>query len=815
MTAKYITIRIRIANRETVRMEIYGDGTGLSGEPTGQLNLNPESIFQIKILHHAAINGEISEPDVKRLGELLFSSLLDEKLKHEFLNLYHKAQQENAVLRMELDVDERTLPGLAVLPWEFMHVPSSADHGSFWPATAPNVVFSRWRSLRHFPEPIQLKLGERLRIAMAVAAPQDEGVVKYQRIWKELKENARTERIDLLPIISPANRFSIDEVLEQSPHIFHFIGHGRLKDENNNDSGQVALVDDFGSAEWVNADHFSELFSRHKPGLVLLQSCESGARSDSNAFTGVASQIVQMNIPAVVAMQFVVSNPTAQRFALEFYKRLAENAPVDKAAQEARRRIALGPSGYKSRDFATPVLFMRVREGSLFQRQTDFPEKSTIIERLKNEVSSMEQNANFDEAVKSWKDIRDLDPNDREIEPALKRLKEKSRNQHAIRELKHQLSRRRDDLDRPLYIRVTKFLTQMEKAPPGEEDKIYMELVRDFLEGNISPEDFQQSWEADASRPGQNKEPNYQLLAKRLMRGDFVPFIGSEILYLSGLPVPPSPEMAREMAERIKYHDFNGTRPMISQYYRMEGYSKGMVAETVKNMLKKNMDPCLPNPVYDVLSEIDAPIMIISSSYDNLLECIFKEKGKKFAVGSHYVFSSSEDDFGKILVKYSDKPGVETLCTAEELSSLELLENRYTFIYKVCGGFCTNTDEIDDREQAAAGGKADPLLLLENDFFSFSRHLEQLIPDYIIQRLLGRGFLFLGYSLEEWQDRLIAHAFLEKSRGRTDSSYSVWPGPSRFNRIFWKSNQVDILNEELKHFATRLSENIRHMKNEK
>jgi len=32
---------------------------------------------------------------------------------------------------------------------------------------------------------------------------------------------------------------------------------------------------------------------------------------------------------------------------------------VDKAVQEARRHIALGPAGFKSRDFATPVLFMR------------------------------------------------------------------------------------------------------------------------------------------------------------------------------------------------------------------------------------------------------------------------------------------------------------------------------------------------------------------------------------------------------------------------------------------------------------------------
>ena len=100
----------------------------------------------------------------------------------------------------------------------------------------------------------------------------------------------------------------------------------------------------------------------------MLQACEGAMLSSSQAFVGLASRVVQQNIPVVVAMQYEVSNATASRFARRFYQQLAEDDPVDIAAQYGRRAIALGPTQYRKRDFATPVIFMRVPDGYLFNR---------------------------------------------------------------------------------------------------------------------------------------------------------------------------------------------------------------------------------------------------------------------------------------------------------------------------------------------------------------------------------------------------------------------------------------------------------------
>jgi hypothetical protein len=98
--------------------------------------------------------------------------------------------------------------------------------------------------------------------------------------------------------------------------------------------------------------------------------------SSSQAFVGVASKVVQQNVPVVVAMQYEITNSTACRFALRFYQQLVGEDPVDIAAQYGRRAIALGPTQYRRRDFATPVVFMRVQDGYLFKR--DIQQKQSI-----------------------------------------------------------------------------------------------------------------------------------------------------------------------------------------------------------------------------------------------------------------------------------------------------------------------------------------------------------------------------------------------------------------------------------------------------
>lgn len=371
MPNSYCTYRIRLANDKRVQIERRDAQQQSLGNPSGvfQSQKLPELTSLLEDVKHKNIN---DSSQIRLLGETLFDVLFDDGLRSNFVSFYNKVvHQEKQLLRVELDIDEQGMPEVAALPWEFLCLPQKANSGEVWMGTTPHLVFSRWRAQWKQAQSIQLEQNEKLRIALIVSAPKDLPTVKYEPVQNALEKlvSEQADRVELLPILESANPEAIDDLLSKEPHIFHFIGHGRLENESDQEVGQLALIDpNIGDKKWVNADFFSGLFNRHRPGVVILQACEGGALSASQAFVGLASRVVQQNIPVVVAMQYEVSNATASKFSRRFYQKLADGHPVDIAAQEGRYAIALGTNGYNKRDFATPVIFMRVQDGYLFNR---------------------------------------------------------------------------------------------------------------------------------------------------------------------------------------------------------------------------------------------------------------------------------------------------------------------------------------------------------------------------------------------------------------------------------------------------------------
>jgi hypothetical protein len=390
------TYRIRVANRDRVQVEKWDASYQQQGEPSGVFRYQ-EKLPEIASLVQAARSNTLNnDSQTQLLGETLFEMLFDEGLRQDFISVYYQVvQQQKQLLRVELDLDEQAMPEIAALPWEFMRVPTQANLGSIWIGTLPNLAFSRRRSQWLPAQPIQLAPDEKLRIAVVIAAPSNLSAVAYEPVQEALEQFAQKQhqQIELLPVLSTANPEGIDQILSQEPHIFHFIGHGRMRNETNQEVGEIALVDpNFNDAIWVNADYLSNLFNQHRPGVVLLQACEGGTLSSSQAFAGVASKIVQQNVPVVVAMQYEVTNSTASRFALKFYQQLATEDPVDLAAQLGRYAIALSPTQYRKRDFATPVLFMQVQDGNLFQWERSQPREKYSNQEIKEIEFIINQN---------------------------------------------------------------------------------------------------------------------------------------------------------------------------------------------------------------------------------------------------------------------------------------------------------------------------------------------------------------------------------------------------------------------------------------
>ena len=64
-------------------------------------------------------------------------------------------------------------------------------------------------------------------------------------------------------------------------------------------------------------------------------------------------------MPAVVAMQYEITDGAAIEFSRDFYEALADSLPVDAAVTEARAAVSMD----SMLEWGTPVLYMRSPDG--------------------------------------------------------------------------------------------------------------------------------------------------------------------------------------------------------------------------------------------------------------------------------------------------------------------------------------------------------------------------------------------------------------------------------------------------------------------
>src|SRR5262245_53341607 len=127
----------------------------------------------------------------------------------------------------------------------------------------------------------------------------------------------------------------------------------------------VVMENDHRRAEFVDGSELGVLLHNH-PSLriAILNACEGAVSNQNDVFTGVAQNLIRQGAPAVIAMQFEITDSMAIILAETFYKSLARYAPVDTALAEAR--LAVFAADKKNIEWGAPVLYLRAPDGRLF-----------------------------------------------------------------------------------------------------------------------------------------------------------------------------------------------------------------------------------------------------------------------------------------------------------------------------------------------------------------------------------------------------------------------------------------------------------------
>ena len=336
-----------------------------AGTASGQLQLDAEKLSGRRRELASAVlasavptRGRLSaqERPIREVGQQLFEAVFAERVYGRYTASLQEAARRGEPLRLVLRL---RAPELAALPWETM-----------FDAEADEYLCQREPIVRYVEtaQPASpLPVNPPLRILGLVSAPRDLpklDVAEEQRRLTDAIDDLRRRRQVELTWASAGTWPSLQEVLLDGHwHVLHFIGHGGV----DRGVGVLALEDDHtGQTNLVSSARFARLLHscRPVPRLVVLNSCQSGEAAADDLLSSTAAALVHSGISAVVAMQFVVTDPAALAFSRGFYQALAHNHPVDEAVRLGR--IAIDGTSENTLEWVTPVLFLRTDEARLF-----------------------------------------------------------------------------------------------------------------------------------------------------------------------------------------------------------------------------------------------------------------------------------------------------------------------------------------------------------------------------------------------------------------------------------------------------------------
>jgi hypothetical protein len=196
---------------------------------------------------------------------------------------------------------------------------------------------------------------------------------------------------------------------------------------------------------------------------------------------------------------------------------------------------------------------------------------------------------------------------------------------------------------------------------------------------------------------------------------------------------------------------------------------------------------CSPGLLHEKLASIPATKIYITTNYDNLLEQALSKRqphlivdrggGKGFLVGVAGGAPAPVAASGKELYELLGDP-----------------DSAHPIIFKMHG-------TVD-----LANPKNDSFLVTEEDYVDFlGRDQGNYIPPYLFGLMQDKNFLFLGYSLADWNVRVIMHKLLKQSAERP-RFWAIVRGRSDIEEMVWQSKDVNIYPMDIRVFSEKLAE---------
>jgi hypothetical protein len=299
---------------------------------------------------------------------------------------------------------------------------------------------------------------------------------------------------------------------------------------------------------------------------------------------------------------------------------------------------------------------------------------------------------------------------------------------------------------------------------------------------------------------GRRAGPNLGIIVPQLLKGAVVPFLGAgasmfhkRTLNEEGCCPPSADELARSLADMAQFPDepdceqYRKDLMRVASYFELVEFDRLGLRDCLRPVF--NRDYTL-NKLHRTLAAVarHKPLLIVTTNYDDMIERAF-QTAEPEPLPYHLVVTAIEEE----VVKYQES-GSDTLEIVDP-QSLKISLDNASIIYKMHGSI--NRNRCDDEE--------DHYVITEDDYVSFLGSGSVLIPSMIDALFMDRRFLFLGYSLQDWNFRVMLSRAL---RAEPKKSWAIQQKPNAVDKRLWEKKNVDIFDMDLSEFSDELSEQI-------
>ncbi len=344
-----LDFHVRLASPDHYSLDMFARG---SSQPLARAAFDyPLSFlteFTLKDLEPDFKDAAARVNRLEQFGRSLYKKLFNEDIERVWKE--HKAASEFLVLCLRIAPEAR---GLEALPWETLY------DGEEFIAAGGKTGLTRL-PLDLAPQDNLPSVELPLRMFALVSSPLDLG--DNERLAMEREQEILLEAVNTpagqgrlrVDFEDEAKLDILESDLEAGYHILHYTGHG-IPPENG---GGLLLEDSEGQSRPVSVSEFlgSLQKAQRMLRLAVLSGCQTARTLHTGGFRDLARGLLGKGVPAVIAMQFSISDGGGLKFAESLYRKIIEGQPIEKAMSATRRALLHDNDAIINGDALAPVL---------------------------------------------------------------------------------------------------------------------------------------------------------------------------------------------------------------------------------------------------------------------------------------------------------------------------------------------------------------------------------------------------------------------------------------------------------------------------